>query len=347
MDIERPDLDDIDPQVRAYIEALEAELAQLRHEPAIEDEPEKQDVSRDVDDAEPPTTINVVTISASGIAKRTPRHLYPRQRRGGVGNYDMEVGKYDHPAFLLIADESQHVLLVTNQARAFRMPVRDVLKTSQRGRGQSIVDGLPFESGERLALAFVDEGRGHVAIASQEGFVRCLLHHYVGENMRAGTALYEAKTFGPPVAACWTSGDDDLFVATRRARAIRFPQKRLPLQGGLAIRLEENDAIAAIAAVNQSSRVFLLNSEGYGTLRLMTGFAANKDPGGLGKASMRATRVAVVLTVKASDDLFIISRLGKLIRTTAGELPTTEGVVSGARCMNLRADEAMAGAASS
>ena len=87
MNIERPDLTGVSPEILAYIERLEAEVARRttrsrKARPAtIEAPPEP---------SEPPTTVNVITISTAGMAKRTPRHLYGRQRRGGMGIFDLD-----------------------------------------------------------------------------------------------------------------------------------------------------------------------------------------------------------------------------------------------------------------
>ena len=134
MSIERPNLDELDPAVRAYIEALEDELDRLRRKghPRRNATPPAP--------SEPPTTLNVVTISAAGVAKRTPRHLYSRQGRGGMGVFDLDVPKNDQPAFLTIADESQSLVLVTDQARAFRLPVRQLPATGGQHRIQAISD---------------------------------------------------------------------------------------------------------------------------------------------------------------------------------------------------------------
>jgi DNA gyrase/topoisomerase IV subunit A len=87
MSIERPDLDALDPAVRAYIESLEAELERLRQHGR---RPRQSEVAEaPAEPSEPPTTLNVLTISGAGVAKRTPRHLYSRQRRGGMGIFDL------------------------------------------------------------------------------------------------------------------------------------------------------------------------------------------------------------------------------------------------------------------
>ena len=86
---ERPDLSSVPPDIRGYIEGLEAELARLRGLDAHVDA-DAADAAPPFDPTEPPTTLNVITASAGGLIKRTPRHLYDRQRRAGMGIFDLE-----------------------------------------------------------------------------------------------------------------------------------------------------------------------------------------------------------------------------------------------------------------
>jgi DNA gyrase subunit A len=338
VNVERPDLSHVDPAVRAYIEALEAELDRLRHE-AERAPPQPRATQGEVmEPSEPPTTLNVVTISAAGVAKRTPRHLYARQRRGGMGVFDLDTPQGDPPARLTIADESQELLLFTTLARPFRLPVSEFPASPVRGRGQSLVEKLSLQPGERLALALPDEGRTYLALLSQRGFVRPVNRPY----LRTGTALYDAKTFGPPAAACWTSGRDELLVATRRGLAIRFPERGIPVSGGQGIRLTGDDAAVAVVAVGPDDSVFLLGADGMGTIRLMSGFRPNKAPGAGGKIALKTDHLVGAVGVDEAADLFIVSRLGKIIRFQTAEVPAKEGVVQGVRCMALRADEVVA-----
>ena len=85
------------PAVLSYIEALEAELERLTASAAAADPPWHTDASAAAEPAEPPTTLNVITISAGRVAKRTPRHLYNRQRRGGMGVFDLETPRRPRP----------------------------------------------------------------------------------------------------------------------------------------------------------------------------------------------------------------------------------------------------------
>ena len=343
---DRPDLSQVPPAVRAYIEALETELARLRAGDGTE--ADDGPAAPPFDPTEPPTTLNVITASAGGLIKRTPRHLYDRQRRAGMGIFDLDTPADDPPQALAVADEAHDVLLLTTNARAFHWPVSRLAEAPVRGRGQALAAELGLQPSERLALV-LPAGRGSaVALLSATGFVRVLPAHVVGQSMNPGTALFRAAEYGPLAAACWTSGHGDLFVATRRGMAIRFPERSLPVGGGVGIRLESGDTAAAIEAVRppEGQAIFLLGADGRGTIRLMSGFGANKSAGGGGKLALKTDRLVAAVAVEPTDDIFAISRLSKIIRFRAGEVPGKEGVVQGVNCMSLRADEVVAVTAS-
>jgi len=341
---ERPDLTDLAPTVMAYIEALEEELGALRQ---AEGESRTTRSETPFEPNELPTTINVITISAGGMAKRTPRHLYARQRRGGMGIFDLDSASGDPPQFLVLADESAGLILVTNQARAFRLAVAEIEEAEVRGRGQSLLERFPLRADERLALVFADQGGAYVALVTQRGQVRRIGSQYLGKGLQPGTVLYNISEGGPPAGVCWTRGNDELFIVTRGGQAIRFSERLVPVRGCLGLRVEPDDEVVGVAATGADGGVFLLSNDGKGTIRLLQGFGANKSPGAGGKVAMKTDALIGVVAVDSNHDLFVISKLGKIIRFQAVEVPAKEGVVQGVNCMSLRADfcTALAGSA--
>lgn len=344
MDIERPDLQEVDPNVRAYIEALEAEIDRLRKRTTSRPEKAK-DHDEDLDaeepilePTEPPTTYQVITATASGVAKRTPRHLYTRQRRGGMGVFDLDAPQDEPPAALAIADESDTLLLITNLARGFRLPVLAIEEGEVRSRGRSLAARLDLGEEERLVAMLPIQAQGYVAMVTERGSVRMLRHHVFGEHMRPGATLYDYKALGPLVSACWTPGDSDLFIVTRSGKGIRFSEKLVPPTGGQGIRLSGDDQAVAVTSVYEDSGVFLLGADGKGTIRQMDSFTPNKAPGAGGKLAIHSDEVVGAVTVAEEDDLFIISRQSKIIRFPAAQVPPKDGVVQGVICMTLRAD---------
>ncbi len=337
MNIERPDLSQVSPEIRAYIEALETEIERRetrRRAPRAEAPPPEP--------SEPPTTINILTITESGSIKRTPRHHYFRQRRSGMGIFDMETPEDDPPVHLASADEQSTLLFVTAQARAYHLPVSALPETPVRARGQSISDLLPLPAEDPLAHFSELQAQGYLAMVSERGYIRIIRHSFVGTNLRPGTQLLDVRRFGPLVACCWTDGQGEVFIATEKGKAIRFSEKRVHPNGSLGIRLDRGDTPVSITSVTDESGVFLLSHDGKGTVRLMEGFRSNKSPGASGKVAMKTDRLIGAVTAKDGDDIFAISQLSKIIRFQAIEVPPKTGTVQGVNCMALRADECTA-----
>jgi DNA gyrase subunit A len=348
--MERPDLSNIDPKIIAYIEYLEAHVKvptaprRVEKSDLIEEPPFRAD--EPAQPAEGPTTINILTASLAGYAKRTHRHLYNRQHRGGMGIFDLDIAEDDQPVSLSSIDDNQNLLLFTNRARVYRQNFNRIPETAIRSKGDFLFDRLPLESDERLVAILPERSSGYVALISATGRLRVLRHHLFGEHMKPGTAMYPFNEFGPLSGVCWTNGDGELLVVSKHGVGIRFNEKLIPPQGDWAIKLGADDAVTSIAPVYADSDVFVIGSDGRGTLRSMTSFAANKSMGGSGKQLFKNNHVVRLVPVELSDDLFIISMLGKLIRFRCDEVPSSEGTVQGVICMSLRGDEVITAIAS-
>lgn len=327
--MQRPDLDTMPAEVRDYITWLEAQLPA----PAEDTAPE----------TEPPTPVNLITLSAGGFIKRTPRHAYGRQKRGGMGVFGLDVAANDRPHALAWADMAAgHTLvLFTNQARAVRLNPADLPEAPIHAKGQPVPVAL--RSGEKVTAMLTDTGAGraYLALLSAKGWVRVLPATLVTTAWKPETTLFNTEEWGPLVAATWTLGGRDLLVLTRHGVGLRFPERAVISGGSPGIRLEGDDAPVALLSVNDDSAVILLGADGKGTVRLMTGFAANKAPGAGGKTALKTEALAAA-GVAGQGDVFAMSRLGKIIRFAVADIPAKEGVVQGVNCMSLRADDVVA-----
>lgn len=331
--MERPDLTHVSAEVLAYIEYLEHQLLL---------KPAKPDAAAP-EPTEPLTSTNIVTISKNGAAKRTPRHLYGRQHRAGIGVFDLDTPETDPPAFLVAADITDRLLLFTNFGRVFPLSVSRVAEREVRGKGESLLAGLPLMNQERLAAVLPGTGGEDVLLASQRGWVRVVRKNLLGMQLIPGMSFHETKDGGELRAACWSPGSGDVLLVTRQGKGVRFNQRQIPARGGcLGLRVDLGDEVAAAAAVTDESGVFLLGSDGKGTIRQMAGFQANKAPGAGGKLLMKVDELVGAAALLPDQDIFIISRLGKLIRFPAEEIPAKEGAVQGVNCITLRGDAAAA-----
>ena len=351
--VDRPDLSGLSLEVLGYIQALETELEALRAasversqrtaaaphergEAAIEMGEEASGPS------EAPTTYNLITATAGGIVKRTPRHLYDRQRRGGMGVFDLDAPEGDPPAFLAVADISQNLILLTTHGRAFPLPAGQLAEAPVRGRGESIRKWAPLTPDEKIALLTPDMGAGNLTLVTRRGQVRRWRYNVFGRALQPGTILYDVKDGGAPAAACWSAANADLFIVTASGLGIRFAETQVAVRGSLGIRIDPGDMVVGVASVGADEGVFLLSADGKGTVRQMSGFALNKAPGSGGKLAMKADRLVGAARARPGDDIFAISGLGKIIRFSVDETPAKEGVVQGVNCMTLRNDECTA-----
>jgi DNA gyrase subunit A len=347
--MQRPDLSKVDHAVKAYIEYLEAELnrpaARVRDgKRPVQEEP--VDHPQELLPAEPATTMGIVTVSSEGMVKRTLRHLYPRQRRAGMGIFGLDFAKSDYPKHLVLADENQNLLLFTDRARAFLFPAGKISPSEVHSRGVKAFERLPIEPDETLAAVVHSQASGYLTLVSQRGMVRSLRHHLFGEYLKPGTSFYIFREFGPLAAVCWTPGNADLLVVSQKGMAIRFSEKLIPPNGILGIRLEADDQVVAVTSVTDDSGVLLLGADGRGIIRQMSAFHANKAPGGGGKIAMKTEKLIAASSVETTDDVFVITKLGKIIRFNAGEVPSSEGAAQGVYCITLRGDESCAMAVS-
>ena len=339
--MERPDLSQVSPEVRAYVEALEARLLQ-----AQASQPNRRR-SAESEPVEPPTTQQVITISQAGVAKRTARHLYGRQRRSGIGVFDLDVAEPDFPVHVVLADESDRLLLFSNLGRVFPLAVAAISPTDElRAPGESLLDPFPFHGNEKIIGALPAEGGQYVVLASERGWVQRVAAGYFGKNLLPGMAFHDVKQGGQITAVCWTRGTDEIFLATRQAQGIRFRETQVPSRGGcLGLRVNPGDAVVAVSSVIESSGVFVVGHDGKGTIRQMSGFRLNKAPGAGGKTILKTEQLIGAVTVQAADDIFILAQSGKMIRFQANEVPPKTGVVQGVNCMGLRNDVVTAVAA--
>lgn len=340
--MKRPDLSGVHSQILAYIEALEEEIRTLRSiDRATESDKQSSTAPAQII-TEPPTTINLISANSDGIAKRTHRHYYQRQRRGGMGIYDIDLPASQPPSILLLADKETTLLAITEISTAYRLKMNHIIETEIRARGASFNEKTKIPRSEKIALLLPVRADGYLTILSQSGMVRRIRHHVFGEYMKLGTPLYDQNAFGTVADACWTDGESDLFIASESGRATRFPEKKVPPQGCQGMRLTNGEKAVSIAAVYNDSKVFLIGRDGKGTTRSMVGFLPNKNPGAAGKIAMRTEQLISVKNADHASDIFIISKHCKLIRFSAKEVPVKEGVVRGVNCMALRGDEVMA-----
>ena len=359
-----PDLNTLAPAMRAYIEMLQAENRSLRTE--LEQTRGVRRVERAAaprvsaprPSAAEPEPLNLpaiqyspatmlISISGQGMVKRTPLNAYGKQRRGGMGVYDIKLKDDDAPAFLLIALESETLLVVTSRCRAYRVPVSSLHLGEVRDRGDGLAERLRLTEGEKISAVLAvndanENDRPWVLLGTATGAVRRMRRNFVGPNLADGTILYDPKDGGPPTVMCLSRGDGDLFLASNTGLGIRFEEKLVSHRGTRGIRLTPQERLVGMAPLPADGSVLLVSADGQGVFRPMESFAASKSAGGQGKIAIKTDSLVAGLPVRAADEVLCISAFAKLIRFDAAEVPPRTSVAQGVNVMELRGDRVTA-----
>lgn len=340
--MQRPPLDNLPEDIRDYILYLESSLEKLKQPGTASSQSDQKD-QPDFEPSEPPTLYTILTGTGSGLLKKTSRHIYQRQRRGGMGVFDIDLPQGQAPQILAHLHLEQKALVLTSFGRAFHLNPGKLPEAQIRERGSLVSHHiLPLDEKEEITFILPNPNQGYLNVLTANGFVRRFRHHIFGDYLKPGTSLVDVREHGRLIAGCISSGDQDIFIASHRGIGIRFSEKSIPPNGCSGLRLAAGDEAVAVAAVDDDRYVFLLSADGMGTRRLMSGFSANKSPGAGGKIAMKTEALIAAFTVSDSGDIFAISRLSKLIRFRADEVPAKDSAVQGVICMSLRSDECCA-----
>jgi DNA gyrase subunit A len=344
------------PALQRYIRTLELENARLRQElmelrqsATRRQRAESARTSRS--EAAPaqlstiryPDDVMVLTITARGLAKRTPLNDYSTQHRGGIGVFDIQTTRDDLVAHLAVARASAALLVLSSRGRAFRIPVDSLPLTEVRGRGASLPERLLFTAEETVAtlLALDDEqdSRNTVLIATQSGWLRSLHRNYVGPRLQPGTLLSDPKRGGPPAVMTLSHGAGDVLLVLRSGLGYRFPERLSSREGVRGIQTRPDDQVVGLVSLQgDEDEVLLVTADGQGIRRQMAGFASNKSPGGQGKVIMKSDALAGAARVGSGDEALCISGFAKIIRFAADEAPAKSGNVQGVSILDTRGD---------
>ena len=267
----------------------------------------------------------VVTISHSGYIKRNPLTLYRAQRRGGKGVRGMVSVEDDFVTKLYTASSLDTFLFFTNLGRVFWRKVYELPLAGRTARGKAIVNLLELGEGEKVAAILPVAG-----LADMEDSVSVLTVTKLGRVKKTSIAEYKRPLrkgkFGLTIrdddeilSAAITSGDDEIFLVTKKGLSIHFHESDVRVMGRLAagvkgINLGEDDRVVGVAIISADDSVLTVTENGYGKRTAASEYKLQAR-GGKGvfaiKTSERNGEVVGVLPVVDEDQVMLIANSGR------------------------------------
>ena len=288
----------------------------------------------------------VLTLTNFGYVKRQTLDTYRTQRRGGRGISGMSRREEDVASELFIANSHDYVLFFSDRGRVYRLKCYEIPEGSRTSRGMNITNLLPLEPEERitsmLRVTKSEEEDHFLTMVTKNAVIkRVALSAF--RNVRKNGLI--ALDLAEDDELSWvrlTSGSDDLLVATRFGKVIRFHETDVremgrQARGVRAIRLAEGDVVVGMSILRENGFVLTVSETGYGRLSNPEDYRL-QHRGGMGILNYHVEKygnVAAIKVVDLDDDIILIADDGVIIRIEAGSIRICARPSKGVRVMKV------------
>jgi DNA gyrase subunit A len=299
----------------------------------------------------------VVTITHSGYIKRNPLNQYRAQRRGGKGVKGITTIEDDFVTDLHIASTLDTFLFFTNKGRVFWRKVYQLPQSGRTARGKAIVNLLELGEGEMVAailpvagLADADESKTILTVTKKGRVKKTSIAEYK-RPLRKGKYGLTIKDDDEILTAAITSGENEIFLVTKKGLSIHFHESDVRTMGRLAsgvkgITLKDDDEVVGVVIITNDDSILTVTENGYGKRTAVSAYKLQRR-GGKGvfaiKTSDRNGLVLGVLQVVDEDQVMLIANSGKVIRMPMDTIRVIGRNTQGVKLINLADNEKVVG----
>jgi len=298
----------------------------------------------------------LVTISHAGYIKRIPVSMYRRQHRGGTGVTGAGVrDDEDFIEHMFMASTHDYILFFTNQGRVYWRKTYDVPQGSRQSKGKAIVNLLSLGPNEQVS-SFLQvkefDDKCYVIMVTAKGVIKKTNLIEYSRPRSTGVNAITLRDKDELVACKITSGKDEIFLATREGKAIRFKEADVRDMGRTAsgvrgMNLAKTDEIVAVEIVNPKTTALTITQNGFGK-KTPFGQYRIQSRGGKGiinvKVSEKNGKVVNVLTVDEEDEIILVTTSGMVVRCPVNQIRTSGRNAVGVKVMRLRDKDKIASA---
>jgi len=309
----------------------------------------------------------VITISHAGYIKRTNLTEYKVQNRGGTGAKGSATRDKDFLEQLFVATNHNYLLIFTEKGKCFWMRVYEIPEGNKTSKGRAVQNLINIEQDDKIKAyvkvqdltdkEYVDNNyiimctkKGIIKKTSLESYSRPRTNGINAIVIRDGDELLEARL---------TNGSNEIVLATKQGRAIRFNESKVRPMGrsasgvrGVSLADDQDAVIGMICVEDVYSTVLVVSEKGYGK-RTYINDPEDKEPiyritnrGGKGVKTLNITEktgsLLAINNVTDEEDLMIITKTGLTIRMHIDSLRTMGRATQGLKLINLRGNAELA-----
>ena len=297
----------------------------------------------------------VITISHLGYIKRTPLAEFRTQNRGGVGSKGSETRDEDFVEHIYPATMHNTMMFFTQRGKCYWLKVYEIPEGTKISKGRAIQNLLNIEPGDVVTaylrvknLNDTDFINNHyVVFCTKNGIIKKTLLEQYSRPRQNGVNAITIREDDRVIEVRMTNGDNEIIIANRNGRAIRFHESTVRCMGRTAtgvrgITLDEDgqDEVIGMVCIKdpETESIMVVSEQGYGKRSDIDDYRIT-NRGGKGVKTLNITektgKLVAIKMVTDENDLMIINKSGITIRLKVEEVRIMGRATQGVRLINL------------
>ena len=297
------------------------EIQYLADEMRIEDLIEDEDV--------------VITISHLGYIKRTSATEYRQQRRGGRGAVGSKTREEDYVEHLFVASTHGTMMFFTEKGRCFWLRVYEIPEGEKQSKGRAIQNLIQLPGDDKVK-AIIDVKKlddkeyvqnHYIVLCTKKGIIKKTSLEDFSRPRANGVNAITIVEGDELLSARMTDGTQEIMLAVKSGRAIRFPESKVRSTGRGAIGVagievdDDTDEVVGMICINSADEtrtILVVSEKGFGKRTAIDEYRIT-NRGGKGVKTINVTEktgsLVGILYVTEKEDLIITCKSGITIRT--------------------------------
>jgi DNA gyrase subunit A len=296
----------------------------------------------------------IITISYMGYIKRTPLAEFHAQNRGGVGVKGSETRDEDFVEYIYPANMHATMLFFTQKGKCYWLKVFQIPEGTKTSKGRAIQNLLNIDPDDKVnafirikSLNDKDFVESHYLLfCTKRGVIKKTLLEAYSRPRQNGVNAITLNEGDEVIQVRMTNGNNEVIIANRRGRALRFHEKTVRCMGrtaagvrGMNLDVQDNEVIGMITMKDLEKESILVVSErGYGKRSKIDDYRIT-NRGGKGVKTINVTektgQLVSIKNVTEDNDLMIINKSGITIRMKVADLHVIGRAAQGVRLINL------------
>ncbi|MGB2601014.1 MAG: DNA gyrase subunit A [Candidatus Omnitrophota bacterium] len=289
----------------------------------------------------------VITLSHAGYIKRFPVSAYKKQRRGGKGVTGAETKEEDFIEHLFVASTHDYMLIFTSEGKLHWLKVHEIPQAGRRTKGRPIVNVLGISNDEKITSVVpvreFTEGM-FVVMATEQGKIKKTALNAFSNPRKGGIISITLGKGDKLIGSVLSGGDDEICMATRDGKAIRFKEKDIramgrSAQGVKGITLKKKDQVVGMVKMDPEGTLLTVTEKGFGKRTKFEEYRM-QSRGGSGIINLKIVAkngpVVGTKSVRDGDEIMLISKGGMVVRVAVNGISQTGRATQGVKVINLK-----------